>query len=83
MLQESLGPLEENPFIKLEKERRRRQDRDNAARPVQHILELYGSVPGIRTIRADNIIIIESDPDYFPEAGALKPGSKWQQKRRE
>ncbi|TNN59675.1 Taperin [Liparis tanakae] len=81
VLQESLGPLDENPFIKLEKERRRRQDRDNhgAARPVQHILELYGSVPGIRTIRADNIIIIESDPDYFPEAGGLHPGSKWQQ----
>ncbi|XP_035524435.1 taperin [Morone saxatilis] len=79
VLQESLGPLEENPFIKLEKERRRRQDRENAARPVQHILELYGSVPGIRTIRAENIIIIESDPDYFPEAGGLKPGSKWQQ----
>lgn len=81
VLQESLGPLDENPFIKLEKERRRRQDRENhaAARPVQHILELYGSVPGIRTIRADNIIIIESDPDYFPEAGGLNPGSKWQQ----
>lgn len=79
VLQESLGPLEENPFIKLEKERRRRQDRDNPARPVQHILELYGSVPGIRTIRAENIIIIESDPDYFPEAGGIKSGSKWQQ----
>ncbi|XP_059213427.1 taperin [Centropristis striata] len=79
VLQESLGPLEENPFIKLEKERRRRQDRETSARPVQHILELYGSVPGIRTIRADNIIIIESDPDYFPEAGGLKTGSKWQQ----
>ncbi|XP_029372412.1 taperin [Echeneis naucrates] len=79
VLQESLGPLEENPFIKLEKERRRRQDRENAARPVQHILELYGSVPGIRTIRAENIIIIESDPDYFPEAAGVKPGSKWQQ----
>lgn len=77
VLQESLGPLEENPFIKLEKERRRRQDRDNAARPVQHILELYGSVPGIRTIRADNIIIIESDPDYFPEAEGVK--TDWQQ----
>uniref|UniRef100_A0A673AQI7 Taperin n=1 Tax=Sphaeramia orbicularis TaxID=375764 RepID=A0A673AQI7_9TELE len=60
VLQESLGPLQENPFIKLEKERRRRQDRENAARPVQHILELYGSVPGIRTIRADNIIIIDT-----------------------
>ncbi|XP_028274152.1 taperin [Parambassis ranga] len=79
VLQESLGPLEENPFIKLEKERRRRQDQENAARPVQHILELYGSVPGIRTIRAENIIIIESDPDYFPEAGGLKTESKWQQ----
>ncbi|XP_022059725.1 taperin [Acanthochromis polyacanthus] len=79
VLQESLGPLEENPFIKLEKERRRQQDRENAARPVQHILELYGSVPGIRTIRAENIIIIESDPDYFTEAAGGKSGSKWQQ----
>lgn len=67
VLHESLGPLEENPFIKQEKERRRRQDQENSARPIQHILELYGSVPGIRTIRADNIIIIESDPDFFPE----------------
>lgn len=79
VLQESLGPLEENPFIKLEKERRRRQDREGAARPVQHILELYGSVPGIRTIRAENIIIIESDPEYFPDGGGLNSASKWQQ----
>lgn len=76
VLQESLGPLEDNPFIKLEKERRRRLDQENTSRPVQHILELYGSVPGIRTIRAENIIIIESDPDYFQEG---KGGSKWQQ----
>lgn len=76
VLHESLGPLEENPFIKLEKERRRRQDRENGARPVQHILELYGSVPGIRTIRAENIIIIESDPDYFEED---KSGFHWQE----
>ncbi|MEQ2223927.1 hypothetical protein ILYODFUR_002198 [Ilyodon furcidens] len=76
VLQESLGPLEENPFIKLEKERRKRQDRENATRPVQHILELYGSVPGVRTIRAENIIIIESDLDYFPEA---EEGKSWQQ----
>ncbi|XP_051969648.1 taperin-like [Xyrauchen texanus] len=79
VLQESLGPLQENPFIKFEKERRKRQSRDNAARPVQHILELYGSVPGIRTIRADNIIIIESDPDYFSEDCSLMHGSKLQQ----
>ncbi|CDQ86315.1 unnamed protein product [Oncorhynchus mykiss] len=72
VLQDSLGPLQENPFIKLEKERKKQQDRENATRPVQHILELYGSVPGIRTIRAENIIIIESDPDYFPEASGIK-----------
>ncbi|KAG1957255.1 taperin [Pimephales promelas] len=79
VLQESLGPLQENPFIKLEKERKKRQTQENAARPVQHILELYGSVPGIRTIRAENIIIIESDPEYFPEGCSLKHASKLQQ----
>ncbi|XP_068609420.1 taperin [Brachionichthys hirsutus] len=78
VLQDSLGPLEENPFIKLEKERRRRQEQENAARPVQHILELYGSAPGVRTIRAENIIIIESDPDYLPGAGGANRGSQWQ-----
>ncbi|XP_051533135.1 taperin-like [Myxocyprinus asiaticus] len=79
VLQESLGPLHDNPFIKFEKERKKRQNRENAPRPVQHILELYGSVPGIRTIRADNIIIIESDPDYFPEGCGLKHASNLQQ----
>lgn len=76
VLHESLGPLEENPFIKQEKERRRRQDQESSARPVPHVLEVYGSVPGVRTIRAENIIIIESDPDYFPEE---KSGSILQQ----
>ncbi|XP_016354374.1 LOW QUALITY PROTEIN: taperin-like [Sinocyclocheilus anshuiensis] len=61
VLQESLGPLQENPFIN------------------QHILELYGGVPGIRTIRAENIIIIESDPEYFSEGCGLKHASKLQQ----
>lgn len=76
--QESLGPLQENPFIKLEKERKKRLDQDSS-RPMQHILELYGSVPGIRTIRAENIIIIESDPEYFPEGSGIKHASKLQQ----
>lgn len=79
VLQESLGPLQENPFIKLEKERKKRQSQEISSRPVQHILELYGSVPGIRTIRAENIIIIESDPEYFPEGCGLKHSSKLQQ----
>lgn len=64
VLQESLGPLRENPFIRFEKERKRQLDRESS-RPLQHILEIYGNVPGIRTIRAENIIIIESDSNYF------------------
>ncbi|KAI4873551.1 hypothetical protein NFI96_027180 [Prochilodus magdalenae] len=76
VLRESLGPLQENPFIKLEKERKKRRERESTGRPLQHVLELYGGVPGIRTIRADNIIIIESDPDFYSEG---KHGSKPQQ----
>ncbi|KAK3509056.1 hypothetical protein QTP70_018798 [Hemibagrus guttatus] len=75
VLQESLGPIKENPFIKLEKERKKRRERESATRPLHHILEMYGSVPGIRTIRAENIIIIESDPDYFPASGSQQNGT--------
>uniref|UniRef100_A0A8D0G2U0 Taperin n=1 Tax=Strix occidentalis caurina TaxID=311401 RepID=A0A8D0G2U0_STROC len=49
-----------------------------AARPLQQLLELYSAVPGIRTIRADNILIIESQPDAaacFAEGDAL-PGRR-------
>ncbi|XP_042735029.1 taperin [Lagopus leucura] len=65
---ESLGPLRENPFMRLESERRRLRrglpgHGPEAARPLQQLLELYSAVPGIRTIRADNILIIESQPD--------------------
>ncbi|NWJ11747.1 TPRN protein, partial [Crypturellus undulatus] len=45
-----------------------------AARPLQQLLELYSAVPGIRTIRADNILIIESQPDAascFADGAAL------------
>lgn len=75
VLQESLGPIKENPFIKLEKERKKRRERESASRPLQHILEMYGSVPGIRTIRAENIIIIESDPEYFSASGTQQNGT--------
>uniref|UniRef100_A0A8C0W3P5 Taperin n=1 Tax=Castor canadensis TaxID=51338 RepID=A0A8C0W3P5_CASCN len=60
VLADSLGPLRENPFMKLESERRR------GARPAQQLLELYRRVPGVRTIRADNILIIESAPGFPP-----------------
>ncbi|XP_060697246.1 taperin [Hemiscyllium ocellatum] len=45
------------------------RDQD-AAKPLQQLLELYSHMPGVRTIQADNIIIIESDPDYFSEPGS-------------
>ncbi|KAL1785824.1 taperin [Sigmodon hispidus] len=60
VLAESLGPLSENPFMRLESERRR------GAQPAQQLLELYRRVPGVRTIRADNILIIESAPGFPP-----------------
>ncbi|KAM9117181.1 taperin [Pangshura tecta] len=69
VLADSLGPLRENPFMRLESERRRLRQglpgggRRGAGRPLQELLELYSAVPGIRTIRADNILIIESQPD--------------------
>ncbi|KAM6399963.1 taperin [Rhynochetos jubatus] len=82
---ESLGPLRENPFMRLESERRRLRQGlpghgpgPGAARPLQHLLELYNAVPGIRTIRADNILIIESQPDAaacFADGDAL-PGRR-------
>ncbi|XP_056361308.1 taperin isoform X2 [Oenanthe melanoleuca] len=79
---ESLGPLRENPFMRLESERRRlRQGRPGpggAARPLQQLLELYSAVPGIRTIRADNILIIESraDPAACFSAGDAPPARR-------
>lgn len=73
VLADSLGPLRENPFMRLESERRRGVRRGGSAgaagaRPVQELLELYSRVPGVRTIRADNILIIESAPGFPPAA---------------
>ncbi|OCT66877.1 taperin [Xenopus laevis] len=71
VLQESLGPLHENPFIRLEQERRRNKPREPSPAPT--LLEMYSNVPGIRTIRADHIIIIESDPGYFSGTKKQEP----------
>ncbi|XP_072208550.1 taperin isoform X2 [Excalfactoria chinensis] len=82
---ESLGPLRENPFMRLESERRRLRQGlpghgPEAARPLQQLLELYSAVPGIRTIRADNILIIESQPDA---AACFADGEALSGRRRE
>ncbi|XP_072096673.1 taperin [Mobula birostris] len=75
VLLESIAPVQENPFIKRERWQRQLGDREpgggaapTSGRSVPRLLELYSHIPGVRTIRADNIIIIESDPDYFAEA---------------
>ncbi|XP_067868907.1 taperin [Heterodontus francisci] len=80
VLLESIAPIQQNPFIKRER-RRRLAERESpgggcssSAKPVQQLLELYSHIPGVRTIQADNIIIIESDPDYFTEAGSRDGG---------
>ncbi|CAN0390057.1 unnamed protein product [Lampetra fluviatilis] len=72
VLQEKLRPVRENPFVTRERDRRSTAGAGlgpgaaRASSPAQDpLLELYSHIPGIRTIRADNIIIIESDPDYY------------------
>ncbi|XP_063172461.1 taperin [Candoia aspera] len=86
---ESLGPLRENPFMRLESERRRRRRRRRdacepaAASPsapaeppaLSQLLQLYGAMPGIRTIRADNILIIESCDAAAPAGPPRQEGS--------
>ncbi|XP_078282133.1 taperin [Rhinoraja longicauda] len=75
VLLENIAPVQENLFIKRERRQRRREEREPAGlgsgsgRSIPQLLELYSQIPGVRTIRADNIIIIESDPDYFSEVG--------------
>ncbi|KAH1179438.1 taperin [Mauremys mutica] len=82
VLADSLGPLRENPFMRLESERRRLRQglpgggRRGAGRPLQELLELYSAVPGIRTIRADNILIIESQPDAAAACFAAGEGAR-------
>ncbi|XP_037349833.1 taperin [Talpa occidentalis] len=75
-LADSPGPLRENPFVRLEAARRRGARRGagagaGAAGPPPP--ELFRRVPGVRTIRADNILIIESAPGFAPGPGP-RPG---------
>uniref|UniRef100_A0A8B9IC33 Taperin n=1 Tax=Anser brachyrhynchus TaxID=132585 RepID=A0A8B9IC33_9AVES len=73
--------------MRLESERRRLRQGlpghgPEAARPLQQLLELYSAVPGIRTIRADNILIIESQPDAAA-ASCFADGDSLPGRRRE
>ncbi|XP_029441356.1 phostensin [Rhinatrema bivittatum] len=64
VLQEKIGPVHQNRFIKLEKQRKESFEGDAASR-MRQMTDLYTHMPGVRTIRAENIIIIESDPQIF------------------
>ncbi|XP_032722199.1 taperin isoform X2 [Lontra canadensis] len=81
VLADSLGPLRENPFMRLESERRRGTrggggEGPAGPRPVQQLLELYRRVPGVRTIHADNILIIESAPGFPPAGSGPGPAAR-------
>ncbi|XP_030053245.1 phostensin [Microcaecilia unicolor] len=76
VLQEKIGPVHQNPFIKLEKQRKESFEGDTASR-VRQMTDLYAQMPGVRTIKAENIIIIESDPHIFQQNSApLKEDAK-------
>ncbi|XP_062825651.1 LOW QUALITY PROTEIN: phostensin [Anolis carolinensis] len=69
VLQEKIGPVHQNPFIQLEKRRYKESapsESDLANVKAKQIVDLYGQIPGVRTLRADNVIIIESVPGAPP-----------------
>ncbi|KAG6920837.1 protein phosphatase 1 regulatory subunit 18, partial [Chelydra serpentina] len=72
VLQEKIGPVHQNPFIQLEKRRKETAapEAEPAGTKAKQLMELYGQRPGVRTLRADNVIIIESVP------GAVPPGAE-------
>ncbi|KAJ7317248.1 hypothetical protein JRQ81_003410 [Phrynocephalus forsythii] len=66
VLQEKIGPIHQNPFIQLEKRRYKETENDLASVKAKQIVDLYGQIPGVRTLRADNVIIIETVPGAPP-----------------
>ncbi|XP_054833622.1 phostensin [Eublepharis macularius] len=85
VLQEKIGPVHQNPFIQLEKRRHKEVaplESDLASAKAKQIVDLYGQIPGVRTLRADNVIIIETAPGAPPaqmttdrHSGESKSGS--------
>lgn len=85
VLQEKIGPVHQNPFIQLEKRRHKdsaSSESELANAKAKQIVDLYGQIPGVRTLRADNVIIIESVPGAPPaqlasdrRSGESKSGS--------
>ncbi|XP_061475125.1 phostensin [Rhineura floridana] len=69
VLQEKIGPVRQNPFIQLEKRRNKESapsESDLTNAKAKQIVDLYGQIPGVRTLCADNVIIIETVPGTPP-----------------
>ncbi|XP_007436631.1 phostensin [Python bivittatus] len=69
VLQEKIGPVHQNPFIQLEKRRHQESvpsESELANAKAKQIVDLCGQIPGVRTLRADNVIIIETAPGMPP-----------------
>lgn len=85
VLQEKIGPIHQNPFIQLEKRRHKEaapSESDLTNTKAKQIVDLYGQIPGVRTLRADNVIVIETVPGAPPaqlasdrRSGEAKSGS--------
>nr|XP_056722688.1 phostensin [Euleptes europaea] len=85
VLQEKIAPVHQNPFIQLEKRRHKESapsETEITSAKAKQIVDLYGQIPGVRTLRADNVIIIESVPGAPPaqlasdrRSGESKSGS--------
>ncbi|XP_041069394.1 phostensin-like isoform X2 [Carcharodon carcharias] len=68
VLRENIGPLHQNHFIQREKQRKEAPELEQAPRGRQ-LAELFNQVTGAKTIRVDNITIVESVPARLDSQG--------------
>ncbi|XP_078391998.1 uncharacterized protein LOC144674600 [Cetorhinus maximus] len=68
VLRENIGPLHQNHFMQQEKQRKEAPELEQAPRGRQ-VAELFNQVTGAKTIRVDNITIIESVPACLESQG--------------
>uniref|UniRef100_A0A8D0HBT5 Protein phosphatase 1 regulatory subunit 18 n=1 Tax=Sphenodon punctatus TaxID=8508 RepID=A0A8D0HBT5_SPHPU len=73
VLQEKIGPVHQNPFIQLEKRRKETAPSESTEAKAKQLADLYGQIPGVRTLRADNVIIIESVPGAPAQLSRERP----------
>uniref|UniRef100_UPI00398E7197 phostensin-like n=1 Tax=Pristiophorus japonicus TaxID=55135 RepID=UPI00398E7197 len=72
VLRENICPVYQNHFIQQEKQRRETLEPEQPPWPRQ-AAEPLDHVPGVRTIRADNITVVECDPVCLEGRGKAPP----------